>query len=477
MWSTAAVQNFRKGLSLVVTVALCCLALAGCSGDNPVRYDVTVPAAPASVVATPEEGQVMLSWSPSPAAGPVAYRIYYATAPGVTKANGTILNVPGTSRTVSGLANGTTYYFIVTALVAGGESAPSTEVSATPGVAGAFVQQDLTGTWNFSVLIAGDAAGWIRGAISVGSSGAVSYTLYQDSTGGSTPPPALFPALFVDSAGDVRDSATPGFRGVMSLHRTLITGTGPWTGSSRYLAILQKQLPVNFGPADLQGFGSTGGGARRFLYHQISTGTGGEWEWASGQIGRDQKVQYASLTAPSNPQLPGEKASILNISTNGIITESLTGAAGAPAVIMDRIVMSADKTVMVGVASTTQTPKRYVLRIYEILNMIANDPNTFTGSDLAGNYQFHKLLCGTATVTASGELGVDPAGTATFASYADSAAGATPAAFVAATDSDGAVTSTTDVSLHGKLSYYKDLLVMTRSEGSGGYSMTAGVKR
>jgi Fibronectin type III domain len=92
---------------------------------------------PTALVATPGNGQVTLSWSAPPATGSGAvtgYNIYESTAPGhepTTPVNGTT-PVTGTSYTAAGLADGTRYYFEVTALNASGEGAPSNEAGAVP---------------------------------------------------------------------------------------------------------------------------------------------------------------------------------------------------------------------------------------------------------------------------------------------------------------------------------------------------------
>ncbi len=87
-----------------------------------------VPAIPSGVIATPSSGQVALTWNVSPIA--TSYTVKYGTAPG-TYTN-TVPGLTSPSATIGSLTNGTTYYFVVTATGPGGESANSTELSATP---------------------------------------------------------------------------------------------------------------------------------------------------------------------------------------------------------------------------------------------------------------------------------------------------------------------------------------------------------
>jgi fibronectin type 3 domain-containing protein len=89
------------------------------------------PPAPAGLTAISGKGMVGLTWAPANHA--TSYNIYYSTTAGVTPANGTRVVIPaGTSFTVTGLTNQTPYYFIVTGLDVGGESAASNQVTATP---------------------------------------------------------------------------------------------------------------------------------------------------------------------------------------------------------------------------------------------------------------------------------------------------------------------------------------------------------
>jgi Fibronectin type III domain len=92
-------------------------------------------AAPTRLTATAGDTQVRLSWiAPASDGGSsvMSYKVYVATAPGVPgrAANGSIRS---TDVTVTGLADGTVYYFMVSAVNATGNESPfSTEVSAEP---------------------------------------------------------------------------------------------------------------------------------------------------------------------------------------------------------------------------------------------------------------------------------------------------------------------------------------------------------
>ncbi|WP_127532590.1 glycoside hydrolase family 48 protein [Paenibacillus kobensis] len=90
---------------------------------------VTVPAAPTALTATAGSAQATLAWTAS--AGATSYNVKRATTTGgpyTTVATG----VTGTTYTNTGLTNGTTYYYVVTAVNSAGESANSAQASATP---------------------------------------------------------------------------------------------------------------------------------------------------------------------------------------------------------------------------------------------------------------------------------------------------------------------------------------------------------
>ena len=68
----------------------------------------------------------------TPVPGATSYNIYWSTSPGVTTTNGTEITGAANPCVQTALINGTTYYYIVTAVNAVGESAPSAQVSAAP---------------------------------------------------------------------------------------------------------------------------------------------------------------------------------------------------------------------------------------------------------------------------------------------------------------------------------------------------------
>ncbi|MCZ8518540.1 MULTISPECIES: glycoside hydrolase family 6 protein [Paenibacillus] len=90
---------------------------------------VTVPAAPTGLTAQAGDAQVKLTWNAS--AGAVSYTVKRAAVSGgpyTTVAAG----LTSTSYTNTGLTNGTTYYYVVSAVNSAGQSANSAQAAATP---------------------------------------------------------------------------------------------------------------------------------------------------------------------------------------------------------------------------------------------------------------------------------------------------------------------------------------------------------
>ncbi len=116
--------------SLGLALALFLTACGGSSGGG--GGSGSAPAVPTGLAATPGNAQVSLTWAAS--SGAATYRVKRSTTAG-----GPYTAVSSPSAVAfndTGLANGTTYYYAVSAVNAYGESANSTEKSATPAAPG-----------------------------------------------------------------------------------------------------------------------------------------------------------------------------------------------------------------------------------------------------------------------------------------------------------------------------------------------------
>ena len=107
-----------------------------------------VPTVPTGVTAVRGDTQVTLSWVG--ASGAASYNVKRGTSSGSYP---TVTNVATTSLVVTGLVNGTTYYFVVSALNTTGESGNSSQVSATPmpfvsGLTANVVSSQVQLQWN-----------------------------------------------------------------------------------------------------------------------------------------------------------------------------------------------------------------------------------------------------------------------------------------------------------------------------------------
>lgn len=115
-----------------------------CDGDNncswsygnsglSVSVEVTgtpPPAAPTGLSAAPGNGQVSLTWAAS--SGATSYNVYEGSSPGGESSSPIATGIAGTSYTLTGLNNGSNYYFTVAAVSSSGVSGYSNEASATP---------------------------------------------------------------------------------------------------------------------------------------------------------------------------------------------------------------------------------------------------------------------------------------------------------------------------------------------------------
>jgi hypothetical protein len=149
--------------------------LAGPSGPASVTV-TTVTNAPTNLAAVGGISQVALSWTAP--FGATSYNIYRGLTSGGEGATPVATGITITSYTDPGLASATTYYYEVTAVDSGGESALSGEASATTAPLAPTGLSALAGTSQV-------ALSWTASA------SATSYNVYRTTTSGGESSPAL----------------------------------------------------------------------------------------------------------------------------------------------------------------------------------------------------------------------------------------------------------------------------------------------
>lgn len=165
---------------MLLLAAALAVGVGGCGGDDASFLpppDDTVLVAPEALSIVAEDTQNTLLWSAVP--GAVGYNLYWSHSSGVTRQSGNAVLLVSSPYVHTGLTNGVRYYYVVTAVHPAGESRESPEVGGTPhrpapgspqGVTAIVTPEEpnsITVQWNEVT-------------------GATSYNLYWNSTGGVT---------------------------------------------------------------------------------------------------------------------------------------------------------------------------------------------------------------------------------------------------------------------------------------------------
>jgi subtilase family serine protease len=124
---TATITALTPGQKYYFTVTA--LDSGGASAPSTEASGTVVPSSPTGVTATAGNGSVSLSWTS--VTGASSYSVYVGTGPNGEAAQPQQTSAT-TNATVSGLTNGTRYYFTVAAVDSGGAGQPSGEVNSVP---------------------------------------------------------------------------------------------------------------------------------------------------------------------------------------------------------------------------------------------------------------------------------------------------------------------------------------------------------
>ena len=176
--------SHRTGDRAIVWVGLLAAVFMWSCGDGGDGKTPPPPDAPTGVSAVAGSTEVSIYWDPVPDA--TSYNLYWSTSSGVTRSSGTQIPDVVSGYLHTGLVNGTTYYYVVTALEATRESSYSTEISARPDTLGILDDSFGGRGWVVHDSAAGGGGDDFAWAISLDATGRILLAGWSVSLSGDT---------------------------------------------------------------------------------------------------------------------------------------------------------------------------------------------------------------------------------------------------------------------------------------------------
>ena len=247
------------------------------------------PAAPTGLTAVGGTGQVTLAWTS--VSNATSYNLYFATASGVTITSGTKIASITTPYIQTGLAAGTNYYYVVTAVNGTGESAASVQASAStattpplPTVPAAPTDVIATGGTNQVSLTWGTV------------SSATSYNLYYATTSGVTKTNGTKLTNVTSPAVQTRLAAATTYYYIV----TAVNSTGESAASIQVAATTPATVPSPTAPAAPTGVTAVGSANQATISWPVVSGATSYnvyWSTTTG-VTKSSGTIVAGVTSP-----------------------------------------------------------------------------------------------------------------------------------------------------------------------------------
>jgi len=307
----------------------------------------TVPATPTDVAAAADDGKATISWNA--VSGATSYYVYWATTSGVSKTSYTGKITGATSPYPhTGLTNGTTYYYVVTAINGYGESSESSQVSATPQATDTTTPNNPTSTTGYSSTsktLALTSGNWYNYA--------TPYFEWNGASDSSSGVAGYYVYFGIDATAD------PAISGTYQTSANYTVSTSLTSGSIYYLLIKARDNAGNIAADTYTAF--------TYQYDSLGpTNTTGSNFIDSGASSANSTTVTLTLSATDNTGVTGYCAKELSAAPPGndtcwtSITSTISYSAGATFTLSSG---EGTKTVMCG--------SRMQQGIYHLRQMIA----------------------------------------------------------------------------------------------------------